>query len=262
MRVLILCGGQGTRLREETEFRPKPLIDVGGRPILWHIMKHYARYGFREFVLLLGYKGEMIRQYFLNYHTMNCDVTVALDRPGDLRFHGTVRETDWRVTLVDTGLRSLTGARIARAARHIDGDRFLVTYGDGVTDVDLASLVRFHQQQGKIGTVTGVHAPGRFGDLTVEGDLVKHFVEKPEGTDFINGGFFIFERAVLDYLSEDEQCLLEREPLERLARAGQLSMFRHDGFWQCIDTYRDFTLLNELWESRRAPWKTWSDEAP
>ena len=158
MRVLILCGGQGTRLREETEFRPKPLIDVGGRPILWHIMKHYARYGFREFVLLLGYKGEMIRQYFLNYHTMNCDVTVALDRPGDLRFHGTVRETDWRVTLVDTGLRSLTGARIARA--------------------------------------------------------------------------------------------------------GQLSMFRHDGFWQCIDTYRDFTLLNELWESRRAPWKTWSDEAP
>lgn len=261
MEILILCGGLGTRLREETEFRPKPMVQVGHRPIVWHIMKGYARYGFKDFVLLLGYKGEMIREYFLNYHAMNCDVTVALDKPGHVAYHGGVKETDWNVTLVDTGASTMTGGRIARAARFIKGDRFCATYGDGVADLDFAHQQAFHKAHGALATVTGVRAPPRFGDLEATGDLVTRFGEKQhrELDGHINGGFFVFERKVLDYLAPDESCTLEKEPLERLAREGQLRMYAHEGYWQCMDTHRDFQLLNAQWDSGRPPWKTWAD---
>ena len=261
MQILILCGGLGTRLREETEFRPKPLVQVGPRPILWHIMKSYAQHGFKDFVLLLGYKGEMIREYFLNYHSMNCDVTVALDKPGHLAYHGNVRETDWRVTLVDTGARTMTGGRIARAARFIDGDRFCVTYGDGLANLDFGKQQRFHKEHGKLATITGVHSPPRFGGLAVQGEIVTRFAEKEHRPDeqYINGGFFVFERKFLDYLSPDEDCILEREPLEKAARDDQLRMYPHTDYWQCMDTQRDFQLLNEQWASGEAPWKTWPD---
>jgi glucose-1-phosphate cytidylyltransferase len=259
VRVLVLCGGLGTRLREETEFKPKPMVEVGGRPILWHIMNGFAHHGSSEFVLLLGYKGDVIRNYFLNYHAMNQDVTLDLAHPDRRVFHGSSdAAVDWRVTLAETGERSMTGARIARAARHLDGDRFMVTYGDGVSNVDIRALLAFHLKHGKLATVTGVRPASRFGYLSLDGDRVTQFAEKPEIEDgFINGGYFIFERKVLDYLSTDVGCVLERAPLEALAREGQLMMYPHPGFWQCMDTYRDVQYLNELWESGRAPWKTW-----
>jgi len=254
MRVLILCGGFGTRLRDESEFRPKPMVEIGGRPILWHIMSGYARHGFTDFVLLLGYKGEMIRRYFLDYHSMTTDATVSLARPGEVRLHGNVGE-DWQVTLVDTGARTMTGGRIARAARHVDGGTFMLTYGDGVSDVDFRELLAFHRAHGRVATITGVHPPARFGDLAVEGNVVRRFAEKPVVSDgYVNGGFFVFERRVLDYLDPGEDCILESKPLERLAAEGQLRMFGHPGFWQCMDTPRDMALLNDLWNSGRAPW--------
>jgi glucose-1-phosphate cytidylyltransferase len=230
------------------------MVEIGGRPILWHIMSGYARYGFTDFVLLLGYKGELIRRYFLDYHYMETDVTVSLARPGEVTLHGNPG-VDWKVTLVDTGARTMTGARVARAARYIDGDTFMLTYGDGVSNVDLRELLAFHRSHGRIATITGVHPPARFGDLAVEGTVVRRFAEKPVVTDgYINGGFFVFQRRFLDYLDPAEDCILESRPLERLASEGQLRMFAHGGFWQCMDTPRDVTLLNELWSSGRAPW--------
>jgi glucose-1-phosphate cytidylyltransferase len=261
VRVLILCGGLGTRLREETEFKPKPLVEIGGRPILWHIMKSYAQHGYRDFVLLLGYKGELIKRYFLDYHLLTRDVTVKLGSRESVQFHAGERELDWTVTMVDTGARSMTGARVARAARWVEGDRFMLTYGDGVSDVDLKKLEEFHLAHGKLATVTGVRPPARFGDLIVEGDQVNRFAEKPaSGGGHINGGFFVFERAALDYLSQDETCALEGPPLERLATDGQLKMFAHDGYWHPMDTLRDVGHLNELWAKGSAPWKSWADE--
>lgn len=254
MKVVILCGGKGTRLREETEYKPKPMVEIGGRPILMHIMQTFADYGHTDFVLALGYKGNVIKEHFLNYTHMNSDFVVHL---GD----GTVStfpknpKHDWTVTLADTGDEALKGARVARIARYLDGERFMLTYGDGVADVDIARLLRFHLDAGTIGTFTGVRMPSRFGTVSTDAQgRVVGWQEKPLLASYINGGFFVFERRFLDYLSEDESCELEGEPMERLAAEGQLSMYQHDGFWQCMDTYRDYTYLNEIWAAGCAPW--------
>lgn len=258
MQTLILCGGLGTRLREETEYRPKPMVEIGGRPILWHIMKGYAAHGFTDFVLLVGYKGQMIKEFFLNYEWLHRDITVTLGRRGSVRHHDNHAEDGWRVTIVDTGGDTMTGARIKRAVDYIEGDRFMLTYGDGVANVDIPRLVIDHQRSRRLATVTGVRPPSRFGELVIEGDRVTRFNEKPQMHEgFINGGFFVLERGVLEYLSDEPSCVLEREPLERLADEDQLHVHCHTGFWQCMDTYRDLQLLNTLWESGEAPWKVW-----
>jgi glucose-1-phosphate cytidylyltransferase len=248
----------GTRLREETEYRPKPMVEIGGRPILWHIMKCYAAHGFTDFIICLGYKGETIKEYFLNYEAMNNDFTVELGKPNAILHHAAHGENGWRVTLVDTGIQTMTGARIRRASRYVTSDRFMVTYGDGVSDVDLRQLVAFHERSQTLATVTGVHPSSRFGELMVHGDRVAQFSEKPQTHQgVINGGFFVFERSVLDYLSDQAECVLEREPLEKLASDGQLSVYQHQGFWQCMDTYRDYQHLNHLWDTGEAAWKQW-----
>jgi glucose-1-phosphate cytidylyltransferase len=257
--VVILCGGLGTRLREETEYRPKPMVEVGGRPILWHIMKMYAEAGFTNFVLCLGYKGEVIKEYFLNYQAMQNDFTVSLGTPGVVTYHSRRHEEDWTVTLADTGAETMTGARIKRVAPYITGDRFCVTYGDGVSDVDLSAVMAGHMASGLVGTVTGVRPTARFGELVTEGNTVVDFHEKPRSIDgIVNGGFFVFERRFLDYLDEDPSCTLERDPLERLVGDRQLHVHRHGGFWQCMDTLRDHRYLNDLWEAGDAPWKRWA----
>ncbi len=253
MKVVILCGGLGTRLREETEFRPKPMVDVGGRPVLWHVMRHYARYGYEEFVLCLGYKGDMIRSYFLNYLAMNNDVRVDvggqrvsyLDPPND--------EWRWKVTLAETGLETLTAGRLLRAARHVAGETFFLTYGDGLSNVDIAKLLRFHREQGRLATVTGVRPPSRFGALEVREGVALDFREKPRLDEgWVNGGFFVMEPGALVYLREE--VMLEREPLQRLASDGQLAVYQHAGYWTAMDTYRDFVALNEEWASGRPGW--------
>jgi glucose-1-phosphate cytidylyltransferase len=261
MKAVLLCGGQGTRMREETEFRPKPMVEIGGRPILWHIMKLYAAADVREFVLCLGYRGAMIKDYFLHYHAQNSDISLDL-ASGDVQLHRRHRE-DWRVTLVDTGLDSMTGARVKRIAPYIgDDDVFLCTYGDGLADIDIGALVRFHRAHGRLATVTGVTPPSRFGRLVADGSTVSTFAEKPpEGGDRINGGFFVFDRRVLERISDDPRCILEREPLEELARDGQLKVYEHRGFWQCADTVRDVELLRALWSDGSAPWRVWDDRA-
>ena len=254
MKVVILCGGKGTRLREETESKPKPMVEIGPRPVLWHIMNMYARQGFKDFVLPLGYKGEVIKQYFRDYTLRNTDFTVDL-ASGSITPHGEGVPTDWRVTLCDTGEDTLKGARIKRVAERIDTDRFMVTYGDGVSDVNLSKLIAFHEASGKMGTFTGVRMPSRFGSVKTDADgNILRWEEKPVLDEFINCGFFVFKRAFLDYLDEEESCDLEKAPLERLAAEGQLSMYRHDGFWQCMDTLRDAQALNSLWAKGNAPW--------
>lgn len=262
MKVVILCGGQGMRLREETEFRPKPLVEIGGRPILWHIMKHYAHHGHREFILCLGYKGEMIKNYFLNYHVLNSTFTIDLGRGSELELHRPAVHEDWKVTLVDTGREALTGARLKRIEPFVDGERFMMTYGDGVSDVDLGRLEEFHSRTGRLATVTGVHPPARFGELVSDADRVVEFREKPQTQrGRISGGFFVLDREVFRYLSDDDDCNFERGPLAALADEGRLSVFQHDGFWQCMDTYRDLVLLNELWDSGSPPWAAWRAQA-
>ncbi|GAB4485720.1 MAG: glucose-1-phosphate cytidylyltransferase [Thermodesulfovibrionales bacterium] len=259
--VVILAGGMGTRLREQTEFMPKPLVPVGGRPILWHIMKIYGHYGYRRFVICLGYKGEMIKQFFWHYRLFNTDCTINLRHSERITFHHEGKAEDWEITLADTGAKTMTGARIKRIEQYIDTQTFLLTYGDGVADVDVSAAAAFHRAHGRIATVTGVRPPARFGELRVAGDQVVEFGEKPAGgTSMINGGFFVFDRKMFDYLSNDENCTLEKDPLERLAREGQLMVHSHRGFWQCMDTLRDMSLLNEYWESGKAPWKLWDDE--
>ncbi|CAA9536732.1 MAG: Glucose-1-phosphate cytidylyltransferase [uncultured Thermoleophilia bacterium] len=259
-KVVILCGGQGTRMREETEFRPKPMVEIGGRPLLWHLMKHYAAHGFADFVLCLGYRGAMVKDYFLDYRPLNSDVTVDL-RTGGLTYE-TDRPEDWRVTLADTGEDAMTGARVKRVERYLgDADLFLCTYGDGLADVGLGALLHFHRSHGRLATVTGVNPPARFGRLGVDGDAVRDFAEKPVEHGRISSGFFVFSRAVLDHLSGDAACVLEREPLQALAAADELRMYRHDGFWQCADTIRDVELLRGLWAGGTAPWRTWDDRA-
>ena len=258
MQVVILCGGFGTRLREETEFRPKPMVEIGDKPIVWHIMKTFSHYGYKDFVLCLGYKGEMIKDYFLGYEKRNSDFSIDLGT-GAVELHNQHDATDWHVTLADTGLTAMTGARVKRIERYVDGDTFMLTYGDGVTDLDIDALMAFHRSHGKIGTVTGVSPASRYGELGIQGDQVRSFREKPQESDsFISGGYFVFERRFFDYLSATDDCVLERAPLEQLAADGELMAFNHRGFWQCMDTARDLQYLLELWGEDRAPWKVWA----
>jgi glucose-1-phosphate cytidylyltransferase len=257
MKVAILCGGLGTRLAEATEVRPKPLVEIGGRPILWHIMKGYAEQGFTEFVLALGYRGEAIKRWVLEYHHLRGDLTVALGA-GTVRVHPGAHE-DWTVHLVDTGQATQTGGRVKRLRPWLADGPFMLTYGDGVSDVDLRALLALHRRERRLVTLTAVRPPARFGGVAFDGDLVSEFVEKPQiGEGWINGGFFVMEPDVFDYIAGDE-TYLERDPLERLAKDRQLAAYRHTGFWQCMDTLRDVRLLEGLWESGRAPWKTWRD---
>ena len=258
MKVVILCGGQGTRLREETEYRPKPLVEVGGRPILWHIMKSYAHHGLRDFTLCLGYRGNMIKEYFLNYEAMNNDFTISLGQESKLHFNGAHEEQDFRVTLADTGQETMTGGRIKRIRNYIDGDTFLVTYGDGLADIDITALLAFHKSHGKIGTITTVRPQSRFGILdTTDDGKVQRFSEKPQVDGWASAGFLVFNRALFNYIDTDD-CVLEREPLEKLAVEGQLMAYRHHGFFFAMDTYREYLHLNELWNSGKAPWRVWA----
>lgn len=254
--VFILCGGLGTRLKEQTEFRPKPMLPLGKYPIVWHIMNSYSSYGFNRFVLCMGYRSEVIREYFLRFYEMNSDVTVNLSS-NNVTVHSVDHRCDWEVTLAYTGELTMTGGRVARAAaRYLkDAEHFAVTYGDGLTDADLAAEFAFHTAHGKIGTVLGVNPPSRFGEFQMEGDQLVAFVEKPEiRTAWINGGYFFFRREFLSYLSEDESCILERAPLVDLAGDGQLEVCRHEGYWACMDTQRDHEELTRIWQSGEAPW--------
>ncbi|MEK6280868.1 MAG: glucose-1-phosphate cytidylyltransferase [Acidobacteriota bacterium] len=255
MKVVILCGGVGTRLREETEVRPKPLVEVGGRPILWHIMKLYAGFGHKEFIIALGYKGEAIKEYFLNYRCHSSDLTVQLNT-GEVSVRGNHGE-DWTVHLFDTGLLTQTGGRVKRVANLIGQETFMLTYGDGIANINLDDLVAFHRQHKALATVTAVRPPARFGGFTFQGDLVSRFEEKSQiGEGWINGGFFVLEPKVLDYIAGDDTPF-EHAPLERLAEEKQLQAYRHGEFWQCMDTMRDVQLLEKLWQTGEAPWKTW-----
>lgn len=256
MKVAILAGGLGSRLAEETEIKPKPMVEIGGKPMLWHIMKHYAHYGYDDFVIALGYKGEYIKRYMIDYCSLESDVTVRL-RDGSVSMHDADRE-DWTICLVDTGQPTATGGRIRRLAPHIGRETFMLTWGDGVSTVDLAALLAFHRAHGKLVTMTAVRPPARFGHLELDGDTVSEFSEKPQaGEGWINGAFFVCEPQVFDYVDGDD-TQWEREPLERLAKDGQLMAYRHHGFWQCMDTIRDKKLLESLWEAGTAPWKVWS----
>ena len=258
MQVVILCGGRGTRMGAEAELIPKPMVLVGDRPILWHIMKYYARFGHTDFVLCLGYKGEVIRDYFLNYEARNNDVTVELGTRGSVTVHGRHGEQGWKVTLTETGADTFTGARVKRVEPFIRDETFLLTYGDGLADVDLDGLLKFHHAHGRIASVTAVHPPARFGELILEDSRVAMFSEKPQvGTGLVNGGFFVFQRSVFDYLSDDPTCALEHQPMVALTGDAQLMAYEHAGFWQCADTVRELTILRELWESRQAPWHVW-----
>jgi len=255
-KVVILAGGFGTRLSEETDLRPKPLVEIGGKPIIWHIMKIYAAAGFDEFVICCGYKGSMLKNYFVNYFTENYDLTVNLGR-NDVEFHGNPSE-DWKVTLVDTGLHTMTGGRLARVRSYLNNETFCLTYGDGVAQIDARAIFDFHKSHGKQATITSVPSPGRFGILDIDADQnVREFKEKPHNeAGRINGGFFVLEPSAIDHVDGDD-CIWERKPLEALSSSGQLQAFNHEGFWRPMDTLRDKRQLEDMWESGTAPWKVW-----
>jgi len=256
MKAVILAGGFGTRLSEETASRPKPMVEIGGKPILWHIMKMLSSHGIKEFIIALGYKGECIKEYFLNFYTINNDFSIDLAKGNTTVYNG--GSPDWKVHLVNTGVHTQTGGRLKRLQPWLAKDEtFLFTYGDGVTDLDIRSLLAFHYSHGKLGTVTTVHSPERFGRISFEGQMVKQFYEKPETAEgWINGGFFILNANVINYIKGDD-TIWEREPIERLALDGQLMGYRHHGFWSCMDTLKEKHLLDELWASNTAPWKIW-----
>ncbi|MBN9737938.1 MULTISPECIES: glucose-1-phosphate cytidylyltransferase [unclassified Pseudonocardia] len=256
--VVILCGGQGTRIREASESLPKAMVEIGGRPIVWHIMKLYRQAGFRRFVLCLGYKSWAIKEYFLDYRARLADFTLNMGEKHQIDFHNGVDE-DWEITFAETGLETATGARVRAIRDYVDTDNFLLTYGDGVSDIDIVRLTKEHEESGKVGTVTGVHPTSKFGEMNVEGNEVVEFNEKPtQVSGFVSGGFFAFKREFLDdYLDDDPQLWLEHTPLQKLARDGQLNVHRHDGFWSAMDTYKDFQHLNGLWSRDEAPWKVW-----
>lgn len=258
INVVILCGGKGTRLREETDIKPKPMVEIGGMPILWHIMKYYSHYGFSRFILALGYKGEYIKKYFYDYGYLSSDLTIVLDPKIPPKIHSLSNENHWEITCVDTGLNTLKGGRIKRLEPYIKSEYFHLTYGDGLSNVDLNKLEAFHHQNNRIGTVTAVHPPSRFGEMLIEGDCVKEFEEKPQlTTGYINGGFFVFNKKFLEYLTPDENCDLEFGALQKLSHDGELMAYKHDGYWQCMDTVRDMEYLNKLWNSNSPPWKVW-----
>jgi glucose-1-phosphate cytidylyltransferase len=257
MKVVILAGGLGSRLSEETVSKPKPLVQIGGKPIIWHIMKHYAAHGYEDFLIALGYKGDMIKQYFAEYATLASDLTVNLGANKVIR-HTQQPEENWNVGLIDTGLHTHTAGRIRRLAPHYNGT-FMATYGDGVSDVDISKLVDFHKSHGKLATMTAVRPPARFGAIEFDGDQITSFTEKPQtGEGWINGGFFVLEPEVLDYIESDD-IDFSKEPLANLAKDGQLMAYRHQNFWQCMDTLRDKELLESLWDGGSAPWNNWSD---
>ena len=260
MKVVILCGGKGTRLREETEYRPKPMVPIGSRPILWHIMKTYAQHGHKDFILCLGYKGDMIKDYFRNYLWNTCDTTLRLGRDPGAQFHSNHDEEDWSVTLADTGENSMTAYRIKLIERYLGSDeRFLLTYGDGVGNIDINASIEHHRRSGKTCTLTAVRPPGRFGELGLASDsTILSFNEKPQAEGgYINGGYMICERSMFESLPNDPSVMLEQAPLKNLAVSGQLGAYRHDGFWQPMDTFQEYSLLNKLWADERAPWKIW-----
>lgn len=258
MQVVILCGGQGTRIRDVTEDLPKPMLPIGDRPILWHIMRGYAQHGFTDFVLCLGHKSWLIKRYFLDNHLTRSDLRLNLADPDRLHVLSSPAHENWNITLAETGLEAMTGCRVKRIAKYITGEHFMLTYGDGVADVNMRKLVDFHMSQGQIGTVTAVRPPGRFGEIDVDGTQVVEFNEKPLlSRGRINGGFFVFQRRFLDRLSDDVDLVLEQEPLMQLARDGELNAFQHNGFWQPMDNSREYRYLNDLWKEGRAPWNTW-----
>ena len=256
MKVVLLAGGLGTRLAEFTDMVPKPMVPVGGHPILWHLMNIYAHYGHVDFHLALGYKAQVVKEYFLNYHALNSDFTVNLAN-GAVTNHAS-QPVDWRVTLVDTGLNSMTGGRVRRMRGYIGNETFMLTYGDGLANIDIDALLRFHRDHGKMVTVTAVHPGARFGELDLSDGAVTSFKEKPQmGHGWINGGFFVIEPAFLDLIAADD-TVLEKEPLERAAAMGELMAYKHEGFWQCMDTVRDRNVLEDMWAKSEAPWKVWS----
>ncbi len=260
MKVAILCGGQGTRIRDVSETLPKPMLPIGQFPILWHIMKYYSRFGYADFVLCLGFKASVIKDFFLNYDLYTNDVTLTLSETRGIEIHGHRKNEDWRVTLADTGLNAMTGARVKRIQHYIrDDENFMLTYGDGVSDVDLKALLAFHKAHGKVLTITGVRPPGRFGELELcDNDVVQEFNEKPQATGGrINGGFFVCRREIFDYLGESESLVFEQSPIQTLVAAGEVMVYRHEGFWQCMDTMRDHNFLNDLWARNDAPWNNW-----
>ena len=255
MKVIVLAGGLGTRLQEETTVKPKPMVEIGGHPILWHILNIYASFGHKEFIIALGYRGEVIKNYFLNYYYLRNNISISLGN-GEVEVHDGVRE-DWQVHLVDTGLQTQTGGRIRSLSKWIGDEPFMLTYGDGVAKLDIPRLLDFHQSHGRLATVTAVRPPARFGGISFNGDRVAKFLEKPQiGEGWINGGFFVLEPGVLDYIDSDD-TIFEHRPLERLAQDEQLVAYRHEDFWQCMDTLRDVRFLEGLWRDDRAPWRLW-----
>ena len=261
MQTVIFCGGQGTRLREETEFRPKPMLPIGHHPILWHVMKTYAHFGHKDFILPLGYKGEMIREYFVNYRAMESDFTIHLGKERTIDYHNGAEE-DFTVTLAETGLQNMTGARLFLLKQYLTDDTFMVTYGDGLCDVNIDELLAFHKSHGKIATVTSVRTVSRFGIFDIEDDgSVEGFAEKPEIDSWINAGYFVFNQKIFDYLSDDSDCTLEQEPLKNLADDKQLMAYKHEGFFFAMDTYREYQKLNSMWKKGDAPWAQWLSES-
>lgn len=255
MKTVILCGGKGTRIRDVSSEIPKPMIPIGEYPVVKHIMDTYSLYGFRDFILCLGFKGWKIKEYFLNFRAGTADITIDMSQNGAVTYNDAVALPPWKVTLAETGLDAMTGCRIKRIQKHVGDHPFLLTYGDGVGDINVGALVDFHRSHGKLITITSVRPPARFGELVVEGEQVTSFQEKPQAAGgYINGGFFVCEPGVFDYVSEDEACTFEREPLQRLARDGQMMTYYHDGFWMPMDTFREYTLLNEMWSRGDAPW--------
>ena len=260
--VVILAGGMGTRLREETERVPKPLVPIGEKPILWHIMKLYSHYGFRRFILCLGYKSWLIKDFFLNYRAQVCDFTLDLDGDHEPAFHDRNGDEDWSITFAETGLNTMTGGRLWRVQDYIDTDTFMFTYGDGLGAVDLHKLLDFHYEQGRAGTVTGVHPTSRYGEMEVRDGRAVQFNEKADAGGYVSGGFFVLNREFFRYLNDDPELFFEREPLMTAARAGDLAVHEHKGFWMGMDTYREFNELNELWATGKAPWKLWEWDVP
>ncbi len=258
MKVVILCGGKGTRIRDAAENMPKPLIPIGGRPIIWHIMKHYAKHGIKEFILCLGYKGEQFKDFFLNYHSNIYDFTIDIGKPNELIYHQPFEESDWKVTLVDTGVDTMTASRLRKVRHHLEGEkRFCLTYGDGLSNVDLHKVLKKNEETGKIVTLTAVYTCGRFGEVHVDADIVQTFSEKPpRSKERINGGYMVIDNErIWDHIGPKDSLVLETDLLEPLSAIGELSAYKHDGFWQCMDSPREMDFLNELWASGNAPWK-------